>query len=241
MNTTALINNIKNGPHWRISFQPNEYEEKAINSLSKCMEIIEKNQIRLRGWPYPYISPSDKGRENGTNWVSSWADRVQLEYWRFYQSTQFIHLFSLSEENHEFKEKLESNLKFHTEHDLSKVEGYLSFLNTIYTITEIFEFLIRLILSDVYKEVIFITIELFHINNFVISDTEGRIIDIHKYSQDKPIKVEYQNEVKVILAKGSEISLNLILELFDQFSYTPPKEIVKEDQRILLSGKFINK
>ena len=102
-------------PHWRVNFRPNDYKEDLIPTLSKCFDTIEKNKLSLRGWDYPHLSRRDTEREQGNNWVASWSAFMgHYEYWRFYQSGQFIHLFSVRESTEgDFKEKIRSDMKSH--------------------------------------------------------------------------------------------------------------------------------
>jgi len=102
-------------PHWRVNFRPAEYREDMISSLGKCFEIIEKTKLRLRGWDYPHLSGREAERGQGTNWVYSWSDFLgSYEYWRFYQSGQFLHLFSIREAiESEWREKLQREMQSH--------------------------------------------------------------------------------------------------------------------------------
>jgi hypothetical protein len=86
------------GPHWRVNIRPERYEAGAIVSLGECFSVVERAAVRLRGWPYPAVSRNSEERDQGTNWVASWCSfRGHSEYWRFYQSKQFLHLFAVRE------------------------------------------------------------------------------------------------------------------------------------------------
>src|ERR671931_2326189 len=85
-------------PHWRVNIRPVIYQEELIPSLAKCFETVEQTKVRLRGWDYPHLSTKNNQRCQGVNWAGSWSNFMgHNEYWRFYQSGQFIHLFSIRE------------------------------------------------------------------------------------------------------------------------------------------------
>ena len=68
--------------------------------------------------------------------VASWTDNeYATEYWRFYQSGQFLHLFTLNENNprHQPQQRLLRSMYG------SQTPGYVDFLGLLYTVTEIFE------------------------------------------------------------------------------------------------------
>jgi len=147
---------VLNYPHWRINFRPESYADDFISSLGKCFAIIEKTKLSLRGWDYPHLSRRDTERGQGSNWVASWSDFwSHNEYWRFYQSGQFLHLFSVREAvEPEWRKKMESEMRallsYMDEVEWDKVPGFISIINFNYQITEIYEFAARLCEAQIY-------------------------------------------------------------------------------------------
>jgi len=147
---------IKDQPHWRVNFRSLEYNEKIIPRLSDILAIIEKNKLSLRGWDYPHYSSKDSV-EYGKNFIASYVDFMgHHEYWRFYQSSQFLHIFAIKEERDKrWREILNSAMRSHLSHldiNWENIRGYFSITNFIYTITEIIEFATRLCQYGLYKE-----------------------------------------------------------------------------------------
>ena len=98
MNTDPLPVPVLEGPHWRVNLRPSEYLPELIPTLSQCFEIIQQTKVHLRGWDYPHLSTRNTERASGSNWIASWTPFMNHnEYWRFYQSGQFLHLFSVRE------------------------------------------------------------------------------------------------------------------------------------------------
>ena len=115
MNTETLLNKIKSRGYWMVEIRPTKFDKLRIPTLSKAQEIIQSCIVTLRGWDYPHLSHRDTERTQGVNWVASWADFMgHLEYWRFYQSTQFLHLFSIREATEErWRSRLQELATFH--------------------------------------------------------------------------------------------------------------------------------
>src|SRR5436309_4044427 len=89
---------VKDYPHWTVLFRPETYNPELIPSLTDCVRLVEKARVQLRGWDFPHLSNRDTDRSHGSNWTGSWASfEGQVEYWRLYQSGQFIHLAAVSE------------------------------------------------------------------------------------------------------------------------------------------------
>ncbi len=233
-------------PHWRVHFRPTEYKEDLIPSLNKCFEIIERTKVSLRGWDYPHLGNRETNRERGNNWISSWSDFLgNYEYWRFYQSGQFLHLFSVREATEpEFKEKLKSVMKSHrilTDEKINfdEVPGFFSIVNFIYTITEIFEFAARLCQTQIYVGTLNIQIDIKKIKGFALTAPWERVW--HSYcaaSQDNLSKSQII-DTKQLIAASKDYSLSTIVWFFERFGWmAPPEDVIKQDQEKLLKGKF---
>lgn len=84
------INNaIDENGSWKITVYPLTYYENRIKNLSILKELIEKNQVRKRGWYFPHIdndnsSSFSHGRESYT------ISDISIEGFRAYQSGLFI-------------------------------------------------------------------------------------------------------------------------------------------------------
>lgn len=233
-------------PHWRVNFRPNEYQEDLIPSLSSCFEIIEKTKLKLRGWDYPHLSGRDTERSQGNNWISSWSDFLgQYEYWRFHQSGQFLHLFSVREATEsEWRKKLQKEMQSHRilsdrEIDWERVPGFLSIVNFTYTVTEIFEFAARLCQSQVYTGRINVQIDLKGIRGFVLTAPGGRVW--HSYyatGQDRLTKSQ-DIESEELVATSRDVSLSTIMWFFERFGWMSPSEdVIRQDQENLIEGKY---
>jgi|MTBAKSStandDraft_2_1061841.scaffolds.fasta_scaffold77216_1 hypothetical protein len=233
-------------PHWRVNFRPAGYAKELIPSLGKCFEIIEKNKVRFRGWDYPHLSNKDTNRGQGNNWVASWSDFMgHYEYWRLYQSGQFLHLFSVREVTEtRWREKLESDLRSHLSYmggeiAWDKIPGFISIINFIYNITEIFEFAARLCQANIYSGKIEIIIELRQIKGFVLTAPWERAWHSYYASNENVLSFLTELESDELVATSKEAALKSILWFFERFGWLDPYEnVISNDQENLIKGKF---
>ena len=232
-------------PHWRVNFRPGVYEENLIPSLAKCFEIIEKNKLSLRGWDYPHLSTRDTERGHGTNWIASWSDFMgHYQYWRFYQSGQFIHLSSVREVTEkEWKKKLEADMKSHLSYmrdiDWEAIPGFISIVNFIYNVTEIYEFAARLCQSQVYSGTLNIKIELKGIKGFVLSAPWDRVWHSYYSASENFLATANDFETDTLVAASREVALKSVVWFFERFGWlNPPEDTISHDQEKLIRGRF---
>lgn len=240
----SLPDQILHSPHWRVNFRPELYEAELIPSLAKCFELIEQTKVRLRGWDYPHLSNRSSQREQGVNWVASWSDFMgHKEYWRLYQSGQFINLFSIKEAaEKEWRIKLEEVTKGHLHHlkdiDWSKISGFISIINFLYTVTEIFEFGARLCQKGLYRGTVTITIELRAIKGFVLTTEGPRHWDSYYAANENVLGRTWFLKSDVLVAESAERSLKAVLWFFERFGWlSPPVETLRADQQSFLKGR----
>ncbi len=94
---TERLDKIHSTGYWRVHIRPTQFETTRVESLARCHEILGDSSVRLRGWDYPHLGHRELA--NGEDWVESGADfRGHVEYWRFYQSGQFVHHFAFEED-----------------------------------------------------------------------------------------------------------------------------------------------
>jgi hypothetical protein len=231
-------------PHWRVNFRPNDYQEELVPTVKNCFEIIEKYKLRLRGWDYPHLSYRDTERAVGGNWVASWSDfQGHKEYWRFYQSGQFLHLFSVREStDSEWKQKLQIEMENHLDSrdvDLKQVPGFISTLNFIYSMTEIFEFAARLCQAEVYKGSLDIDIKIKGIHGFVLAAGRDRLWHRYYAATGNELGKCWTFETDVLVAESADKALSTIVWFFERFGWlSPSEEVIRQDQKNFLSGRI---
>lgn len=223
-------------PYWRVNFRPDVYQDEAIPSLSECFQIIEKNKVRLRGWDYPHLSNRDNERTQGINWVASWSNFMgHLEYWRFYQSTQFLHLFSVREATEEqWRSTLQKQTAFHLAHvsdvDWEKVPGFISIINFLYNVTDIIEFATRLCQAQVYKGNLNISIQINQIRGFILTTDLNHAWDIYCSAGEDSLAKTWTIDCESLIANSPHYSLDIIIWFFERFGWlNPSRDVLRKD------------
>jgi len=222
MNSDELLKKIHSEGYWRVNIRPTRFEKERIGSLAECKEVVEACQVQLRGWYYPHID--QVGTKNGLDWVESWADNGNIEYWRFHQSAQFIHHLACRED-----------------HELNEPPGsLLSILIAVYTVTEIFEFASRLATRGLLAPAAEISITLHGMEGrklFFWNNPERALYDDY-ISQISEIPFSRTFEEAEVRSRSTELALEAIFWIFERFNWTAPKEVLAEDQSRLLERRL---
>ncbi len=222
-------------PHWRVNIRPLAYEPSTIPTLSECTRLVEKNAVRLRGWDYPHLGRDDE-RSYGNNWIASWASfGGHLEYWRLYQSSQFVHLFSVREATRqEWRDELQRDTECHLNHyseiNWSSVPGFLSIINTLYCVVEIVEFATRMAQANVYRGDLEFTLSIKGIKDYVLTTERNRAwMNYYACSLDM-IENTWTFNTESLLGNSSERSLEILAWLFERFGWLdPPLKVIRKD------------
>ena len=239
----TLIEKIKSrGSYWKVLIRPANYQENLISSLDECKLIIEQSKVRLRGWDYPYIDHREGIKAAGDNSVHSfcnWEEGSRFEYWRFYQTGQFVHYFSMWEELWMDEEKKNGLKRWINGLENQKVDRFLSIISTLYSITEIFEFASRMS-SKIDASSFEIIIELYGTKNMMLF-FEDRFRFLHQayICAYEPIHIERILTKEVLLSKSSQVALDITIEIFKKFNWDGVnKQIFTEDQKKLLERRL---
>ena len=222
---------IKAKGYWEVIIRPTSFEQRRIESLARCSEIVRKSAVYKRGWDYPHLDRN--GPTSGNDWVEShYGGDGLCQYWRYYQSGQFVDYFVCREDYELDPDEIRRDLR-----SLGAAKAYLEILNTLYRVTEIFEFAARLASIGALSSVAEISISLY--------GTEGRQLVILDWSR-APLMRDYICKIPCILlswtpdardlcAQASERALNATVDIFERFNWmNPPKDILRADQEKFL-------
>ena len=227
-----ILDKIHSKGYWRIIIRPTIFEKENLSSLTQCKKIIEEAVVLFRGWDYPHFDSS---------YINNKIDGIELsrefmhhiEYWKFFQSGQFVHHFACYED---FIEEPRMN-GLHI--DISK-RKYLSILSTLYTLTEIFQFTSRLISKDIFKPGVELTIGLHGMQDRQLFFWEpGRHLrGIYKSTVPNIVFNKTYNCDK-ILESTSEIAMEVTIWIFERFNWPlESKVIFPEEQKKLLEKRL---
>lgn len=234
----SVLKEIKEQGYWRVEFQPLVVDNSRIDSLPKCREVVRKAWLQLRGWDYPHWPDSDSNRHalyNCNGYIESWTNFGRYnEIWRMYQNAQFIHLFAM-------KEDYDNDGIFPLSNPPIIPGSSLYVINTVYKLTEIYEFLRRLANQGIYKEGVKVFISLHNINKrkLLLDDSRRIPLLIDYIANISEIKFDRTYTEQEILAEAENLAFVQIIETFHRFNWNnPPNQTIKNDQNNLLKRKI---
>lgn len=235
------VSGLTEQPHMRVVIRPARHEEHVIPSLSECLRIIRHTSVRLRGWDFPQIG-RDQDMVRGNNYIGCATNFFGLEYWRFYQSGQFIHLSTLEECRKESRKILEESARQHLgkfsefrDRDWSKTPGFISIINFLYTISEIYEFAARLCQAGVYREECIIEIGLRHIRGFILMTETSRWWSKYCEAAQDTLEHAWTIPSDVLISDSAEKALEAVEWFFERFGWDDPNiEGLRTDQHKFL-------
>ena len=228
-------------PHWRVNFRPSTYDATRLKTLSECVAVLHKTRVQLRGWDFPHIPPS---LEFGDTWVGGGSDFMEhFEYWRFYQSTQFLYLGSIQE----FTEtRWAANLRAIMKAwaglrgvNIDKVPGFLSLTNFIYNVTEYFEFAARLAQAQIYVDPVAIAISLKGVAGFMLAGDENRRWTSDYVTHQPELNYARTFSPTDLIASSADLALECTKWFFERFRWLKPNvDLIRTDQQKLLTRQF---
>jgi hypothetical protein len=236
---------VLSSPHWEVIIHPDKFEPELIGSLNGCFDLVEQTKVRLRGWDFPHLSHLPQERTLGNNWAGSWVSFLnEVEYWRLYQSGQFIHLHALEEAiNIGWRESTrliaKDSFTYRTDIDWSKVPGFVSYLNCLYRLTEIFEFAARICEKGVWKGSLSLSIKIQGIQGFVLTMDPRRNHTNYWPASESEIGKAWTFETGELVATGKEKSLQAAAWFFERFGWlAPPIDVLRKDQEDFVQGRI---
>jgi hypothetical protein len=235
---------VKNCPHWLVTIRPDQYERERIPSRSACLKYVEKARVRLRGWDFPYVSNREDDHGQGSSWIASWCQFMgSIEYWRFFQSGQFIHYSGVREVTEgPWREKLQGSARSHLRHmkdvDWDAVPGFISITNLLYNVTEFFEFAARLAQAGVYESGVSVRLELHGIKGFMLTTELNRMWREYCVAHENDLIKTWTIASDRLIAGSAEFALAATGWFLESFGWMNPHldGLQKEQLKFLQSA-----
>ena len=239
---------IKKKGYWRVIIRPSqEFYKKDRFELSKLVGVIEKAQVRLRGWHYPYINREELSyslHDRVTNWVKC---KARVDYWDFSLSGQFSRLLTMREEYY-IDEKKERGIKsdfVFSKLKVKRAKSFLEVVSTVYELTEIYLFAANLAQLGQYTDVdtFEIIIELHDVKNRMLFFWDSFRRDLGEPyifdGTDNVISFKDTYKKDELIAKSDSIAIEKAIKIFKYFNWiSPSKQMLRGDQQKLLKGTW---
>jgi hypothetical protein len=218
----AILKEIKSQGYWQVVIRPATEAKPRVTSEVELDRIVTDNQVRMRGWPFPYVShqePIDHGvgfAEQASSW--DWF----LDYWRLTQTGQFLYLGA-------FKEDWESRGGFRSPRP-GKPGEYLSVGNVIYRFAEILEFASKFSQSEAGADAMLVEIAAFG-----LAGREVAIVDPARAEFDYPRKTVSPHWVErrsigraELQTRHEEIACEMCARFFGIFGWKTDAKFIQE-------------
>ena len=223
-----VLKKIRERGYWRVVIRPGSFERERI-PFPALYPLLAERVVRLRGWEFPQLEPFGE-YNRGLDWIAHGSERYgkYLEYWRFYQSGQFVDFEGMAED-------------WGDQSMLAPVPAdwepgrYLGVLDTLYHYTEIFELAARLAVTEAFSIDDQVHIEI------VLNGLRGRKLYSDSWPQT-PILVggsqahieEFPYRADLprdeLIADASRLALWQAEELFHRFQWDPTPGLLKRAQ-----------
>jgi hypothetical protein len=236
----AIVADIKTRPHWRVEIRPSSYEQFLIPDIDECLNAVKLAKVRLRGWDYPHL-PNDRAFLTfGRHSVSAWVDfAAHKEYWTFFQSAQFVHLFAIKEAiapNWERELRVNYEGVLRDREETTDIPGFIHIGNCLWTLTEIFEFAARLSERTIYRDKLEISITLKGIKGFALTTDLNRAWYGHYSATLDEIDHTWPLRAAELVAERDEVAVRAAVWIFKRFGWLEPNlEALREQQAELLN------
>ncbi len=236
MNNEELIKDIKSRGYWRVEFHATEYRAEILKPAA-MHELLSNATVSLRGWPYPYYQAHETAY-NGQWLEGKVAWENYREYWRLYESGQWIHYARLRGAGAAREEVFKGLTPLPPQH-----AGYVHVRGDIlFTLTEIFHFAVGLAQSGVLDPTAFLSVQLHNTKDYMLFESFDRFFP-HEYVNqwDTPIPFEQSLPASEVSAIADKIALDMAMKVFSVFGWIPAEAAIRnlvEDQKKLIERRL---
>lgn len=237
MNNDELIKEIKSQGYWRVEIRSAEYQAKRLTTCAAMQAILSSATVSLRGWPYPYYEAGETAY-NG-QWLEGKVDwSYYREYWRLYESGQWIHYLKVPGAGVAREEIFKHLTPLPPQH-----AGYIHVRGDIlFALTEIFHFAVGLAQSGVLDPTAFLSVQLHNTKDYMLYESSGRFFPRQYVNQwDTPIPLEQSLPASELSAVADKIALEMTIKVFSVFGWTPAEAAIRnlvEDQKKLIERRL---
>ncbi|MCJ7653874.1 MAG: hypothetical protein MUO97_00980 [Dehalococcoidia bacterium] len=237
MNNDELIKEIKAQGYWRVEIRSTEYKQKRLTTCAEMRDLLSSATVSLRGWPYPYYQAEDTAY-NGQWLEGKVAWENYREYWRLYESGQWIHCSKLHGTGVAREVLFKGRRPLPPQH-----AGYVPVRGGIlFTLTEIFHFAVGLAQAGVLDPTAFLSVQLHNTKDYMLFESFDRFFP-HEYVNqwDTPIIYEQSLPASEVSANADKIALDCAIKVFSVFGWSPAEVAVRnlvEDQKKLIERRL---
>jgi len=209
------LGRIRQRGYWRMVVRPMDFQQDRIADIRQLYPLVDHSRARFSGWEFPYLGPAN-GLVVDNDFIEQAANVAGFkEYWRFYQSGQFIHYRSLAED-WEVRTS-----RWHAQP--GAVPGQLMpICDTLYRLTEMFEFASQLAVARAYNAVGPMHLDLFFAqlkDRRLYNDSKGTIFHPDRLAQASAFQRGITIPLDELISDPRLLALRAAEQFFALFSW----------------------
>lgn len=225
---TDLTDKVRSRGHWEVVIRPATFVADRV-PYEQLDEILPSVEVRMRGWPVPYIDHGRRTVLHGDDWVGQDIDGEVVDHyeaWRFFMSGQFSHLRSVSADWRGGREALRAR------------EGFQSLIEVweiLFYLTEVFELAARLALSLGGDEqmVVFASLQGLEDRGLIVGQHNRAEFMVPYRSHVESFSHEVEFSREKLMADNRVAAAEMAREFFLRFGWKPPLDQLLDHQREL--------
>ena len=161
-----ILKEIREGAYWRVLQRPRRFVRERL-PLTKCREIVERSTVALRGWDYPHMNFEE------VEWLDdslscNTSFHYFREFWRFFQSGQFVFLRRFKEDFFEAEARGKAAMQGIFVPEGIVPSGFSSIVEMIYCVTEFLDFSAQVARRIAPEESIYLEVSMNAVNHRVL-------------------------------------------------------------------------
>ena len=227
VNQLPLVKEIKIKGYCEVNVIP--LSQSNLQSLGRCLEVVEKAQVRLN-WDFPFISRhSNDGNietfEKGYQGISNLGSRKEI--WRMHLSEHFYALNAFVEDWME-----DDSLRGNFAKKFPSGDFFFFYTSLLHYLTQVCAFIERLATQGLYKEGARVSIRFLNMSNRQLYlDSDRRVPFVRQRSTNaNEILIEEEYSLQELLGDSMKISNSMILKVSEYFQYTPSPDSILAEQ-----------
>ena len=228
---------IKSRGYWEVDFRPNEPSIERFASYADLKEKVRSSVVSIRGWDYPHFGHHPEPYPMN-NRIESYVDfGTNKDFWTMFLNGHFYHIFACRED------WMSDDVSIFGKHRYSDLEPekFLGFIMALYSLTEIFEFGIRLAQKEVLGNSVKISVNLHKMQNRTLTTFDPRrfLFRGNYTCREETIPLSCTLSVNDLISEGHEKAVDFAISIFHLFNWlNVRKETLIEEQKKFLEKKF---
>lgn len=232
INVHELTKKIMERGYWEVSFLPAVRESDRLDS-NGIKKLLEKHQIRYRGWYYPHISRGsgyDKMDCESTFVEGSVHWGAYLEAFRFYTNCKFTHYMGMIEDRIDDEPRGFSRWDLSMQGDPPR-QPFLDPTLMVYKLTEILLFASKLGSEGVFGDEVEISIKLGNMGGRILKFLNHKKRIGQYKCHAKMINLSIRYPVQILEREHDWQAIDWSLTVLKQFGMKSRIADLKEDQK----------